>query len=234
MSVDIKRIDQNTWSFEEPIVRFFLLTGTERALLIDSGMETRNARELAEELTALPLSLMITHADRDHIGSNDEFEGFYMTPAEAAHYYNTEKRNGVFQPVWDGDVIDLGDRPLRIIEIPGHTPGSIAVLDEKNRRLFSGDTVQDGEIFMFGAQREMHAYRHSLLKLQKFATTFDEVYPSHGTCPIKPSIIEELYEAAGKIMAGQMVGQQRGIFGTSITAYEAGPAVFLCDLAEKL
>ena len=232
MSVDIKRIDQHTWSFEEPIVRFFLLTGTERALLIDSGMDTHNARELAEELTALPLSLLITHADRDHIGSNNGFEDFYMSPSEAAHYYNTEGRNGTFRPVWDGDVIDLGGRPLRVIEIPGHTPGSIAVLDEKNRRLFSGDTVQDGEIFMFGAQRNMHAYRHSLLKLQKFTDFFDEVYPSHGTCPVKPSIIEELYDAAGKIMTGQMVGQRREIFGTPVIAYEKGPAVFLCDPKE--
>ena len=230
MSVEVKRIDRNTWSFEESIVRFFLLTGTERALLIDSGMETHNARELAEGLTTLPLSLIITHADRDHIGSNDEFDGFYMAPAEAAHYYNAEKQKGMFRPVWDGDVIDLGDRPLSIIEIPGHTPGSIAILDEKNRRLFSGDTVQDGEIFMFGAQREMHSYRHSLLKLQKSASSFDEVYPSHGTCPVHPSIIEELYDATGKIMSGQMAGQQREMFGTSVIAYEDGPAVFLCDV----
>ena len=49
MAVNIIRIDENTWSFEEPGVRFFLLTGTERALLIDSGMQTRDAKELAEE-----------------------------------------------------------------------------------------------------------------------------------------------------------------------------------------
>ena len=230
MPVDIKQIDQNTWSFEEPIVRFFLLTGTERALLIDSGMDTHNARELAKELTDLPLSLMITHADRDHIGSNDEFEEFYMSPAEAAHYYNAEMQKSTFLPVWDGDVIDLGGRRLRIIEIPGHTPGSIAILDEKNRRLFSGDTVQDGNIFMFGAQREMRAYRHSLLKLQNLTDSFDEVYPSHGSCPVKPSIIKELYDASGKILDGQMVGHQRdGFFGTPVIAYEDGPAVFLCD-----
>lgn len=239
MSADIKRVDRNTWSFEEPIVRFFLLTGTERALLIDSGMDTHNAKEIANELlakerTALPLSLLITHADRDHIGSNDEFESFYMAPAEAAHYYNAEKRKNMFLPVWDGDIIDLGGRPLRVIEIPGHTPGSIAILDEKNRRLFSGDSVQNGEIFMFGAQREMRAYRHSLLKLQKFTKSFDEVFPSHGTCPVNPDIIMELYDAAGKILNGQMTGKRReGMFGTPITAYEAGPAVFLCDPEEE-
>ena len=202
MDININRIDENTWGFEEPDVRFFLLTGTERALLIDSGMQTRNAKELAEELTALPLSLLNTHADPDHIGSNSEFDSFHMHPAEASNYYNSQKRTGSILPVWDGDVIDLGDRPLHIITLSGHTPGSIAVLDVKNRRIFTGDPVQDGRIFMFGVQRELHAYRHSLLKLQQHVDDFDEIYPSHGTCPVRPSLIMELYEAVGKIMDG--------------------------------
>ena len=99
MEVNINRIDENTWSFEEPGVRFFLLAGRERALLIDSGMQTRNAKELAGELTALPLSLLNTHADPDHIGSNGEFDSFYMNPAEASNYYNSQKRTGTILPV---------------------------------------------------------------------------------------------------------------------------------------
>ena len=228
MAINIKPIDEHTWSLEEPGVRFFLLTGTERALLIDSGMQTHNAKELAAELTALPLSLLNTHADPDHMGSNDEFDSFYMSPAEASNYYNSQKRTGTLLPVWDGDILDLGDRPLRIITLPGHTPGSIAVLDEKHRRIFTGDPVQDGHIFMFGVQREMHAYRHSLLKLQRYADQFDQIYPSHGTCPVQPPIIMELYRAAGEILDGQAAGEQAEMFGNPVTAYRTGPATFLC------
>ena len=232
MAIEIKRIDETTWSLEEPGVRFFLLTGTERALLIDSGMQTHNAKELAAGLTDLPLSLLNTHADPDHMGSNDEFDSVYMSPAEASNYYNSQKQTGTLLPVWDGDILDLGDRPLRILTIPGHTPGSIAVLDEKHRRIFTGDPVQDGHIFMFGVQREMHAYRHSLLKLQRYAAQFDEIYPSHGTCPVQPPIIMELYRAAGEILDGQVAGERTEMFGNPITAYHAGPATFLCEPAE--
>ena len=84
-------IDEHTWRIEDKGVRFFLLEGTEKALLIDSGMQVHCAKEIAEGLTKLPLSLLITHGDRDHVGSNEEFPSFYMHPSEASNYYNTQK-----------------------------------------------------------------------------------------------------------------------------------------------
>lgn len=232
MSCNVLPVDSDTWIFEEEGVRFFLLAGKERALFIDSGMTTENIREMARERTSLPLSLLNTHADPDHIGANKEFDCFLMSPSECSNYYNVQKRTGNIIPVWDGDGIDLGDRPLRIIAVPGHTPGSIAVLDEKNRRLFSGDPVQDGRIFLFGAQREMHGYRHGLLRLQKYADQFDEIYPSHGTCPVKPELIMKLYDAAGEVLDGKVQGSRIEVFGKPVTAYDVGVATFLCDVAD--
>lgn len=229
MPVKVSQIDEKTWEFDEEGVRFFLLEGTEKALLIDSGMMTKNAKELAGEKTSLPLFLLNTHGDRDHIGSNGQFASFYMNPAECSNYYHGNHGAGTVVPVWDGDVLDLGSRPLLIIVLPGHTPGSIAVLDKKNRRIFTGDPVQDGKIFMFGVQREMHAYCHSLLRLQQFADRFDEIYPSHGTCPVKPELIMELYEASGRILAGDVPGRRMEMFGTPVTAYDTEAATFLCD-----
>lgn len=44
----------------------------------------------------------------------------------------------------DGDVIDLGDRRLEVLHLPGHSPGSICLLDTETRTLFSGDVVYAG------------------------------------------------------------------------------------------
>lgn len=41
----------------------------------------------------------------------------------------------------EGDVIDLGDRRLEILHVPGHTPGSIALWEAETGVLFSGDTA---------------------------------------------------------------------------------------------
>jgi glyoxylase-like metal-dependent hydrolase (beta-lactamase superfamily II) len=46
----------------------------------------------------------------------------------------------------DGDRIDLGDRDLRVLHLPGHTAGSIGLLEEGTGLLFSGDAVYDGAL----------------------------------------------------------------------------------------
>jgi len=228
-SMKIIQITDDTWRIEEAGVRFFLLAGDKKALLVDSGMQTHNAKEIAESLVSLPVELLNTHGDMDHVGSNDEFGWFYMNPAEASNYYNTQKKKGMIIPVADGDVIDLGNRQLEIITLPGHTPGSIAVLDRKRRVLISGDPVQDGDIFMFGVQREMHAYILSLKKLEKYSDRFDTIYPSHGTFPVSPDLIPLLYENAGRVLAGEVEAADAEFHGVPIKRYDVGVAAFLCD-----
>lgn len=52
----------------------------------------------------------------------------------------------VTRHVVDGDVIDLGDRGLEVLHLPGHSPGSIGLWDRTERTLFSGDAVYDGPL----------------------------------------------------------------------------------------
>lgn len=109
-------------------------------------------QEIAEGITKLPIMLLNTHADPDHISGNGSFDCFYMHPDEEDNY-KIHGGPGVILPVKDNEIIDLGNRPLKIIFIPGHTPGSVAILDISNRVLISGDTIQDGNIFMFKEHR---------------------------------------------------------------------------------
>ncbi len=227
--MEIVKISDDTWRIEDEGVRFFLLTGNKKALLIDSGMQIHNAKEIAEQLVSLPVELLNTHTDPDHIGSNAEFESFYMHPAEASNYYNTQKKTGNFIPVESGNIIDLGNRRLEIISIPGHTPGSIAILDVGNRVLYSGDTVQDGLIFMFGVQREIHAYIHSLKKLEAFKDRFDVIYPSHGTIPVFPDLIPQLYQSSLEILTGKVYAVDAEFCGMALKQYNVGCASFLCE-----
>lgn len=228
MGCEIIQINENTWRIEDDGVRLFLLAGTEKALLIDSGMNLNNARDIAAGLTDLPLSLLNTHADRDHIGSNEQFDAFYMHPAEEPVYQRSGKPGTVI-PIREGDSLDLGERELRIIHLPGHTPGSIAVLDVQYRVLISGDPIQaHGHVFMFGDHRNMEDYIASLEHLEGFADQFDEIWPSHADIPVSPDVIPKLRDGAQAVLDGAIQGTPTERFGQRIVAYDLGFCTLLC------
>ncbi|MCC8150365.1 MAG: MBL fold metallo-hydrolase [Lachnospiraceae bacterium] len=229
MNNRIEQIDSRTWVIKDDDVRIFLLTGREKGLVIDSGKTIRNAREIAESLTDLPLQLITTHADTDHIAGNDAFETALMHPAEYVNYFYQGASHPVPTPVWDGDVINLGGRRLRVITQPGHTPGSIALLDIGGRVLYSADSIQDGDIYMFGPMRNMIGYRQSLDKVWACRSEYDKIFPSHGTLPLEPEIIPELMRCTDRILAGEAPFRKGERLGMPVKVYETEAAVFLCD-----
>jgi glyoxylase-like metal-dependent hydrolase (beta-lactamase superfamily II) len=50
--------------------------------------------------------------------------------------------------VEEGDVIDLGDRALTVLHLPGHTPGEIGLWEEATRTLFAGDCVYESGVLL--------------------------------------------------------------------------------------
>ena len=162
------------------------------------------------------------------MGSNGEVEEILISPAELVNY-PAPLPSGKVVPVYDGDVIDLGGRPLQAIALPGHTPGSTALLDKNSGMLFSGDPIQDGRIFMFGPMRNLAAYIVSLKRLDAFASQIREIWPCHGTCPVPPSIVGELIHGAEQVERGEIAGRAVEFHGLKAVLYDIGAAGFLCD-----
>lgn len=46
----------------------------------------------------------------------------------------------------EGDRVDLGDRVFTVLHLPGHSPGGIGLLDERDGLFLSGDAIYDDEI----------------------------------------------------------------------------------------
>lgn len=222
-------IDERTWRYDEEGVRFFLLAGADRALLIDSGMHTANARELAEEVTDLPLALCNTHCDPDHVAGNAGFDEVWLNPSELVSAHAPHDSRTV-RPLWDGDVVDLGGRELEVIALPGHTPGSIALLDRASGMLFSGDPIQrDGRIYMFGPLRSIAAYILSLRRLEARSNDIKSIWPCHATCPVEVATIGELIAGAEAIERGEAPYVDDEAHGMPIRTYDVGVSVLLCD-----
>lgn len=217
---EIIRIDENTWRFEDGFVRFFLLEGDKRAALIDSGANCPNAAELAKTLTDKPLLLINTHGDGDHTSGTGAFTEIHMHRAD---YENCEigKRypGTALADISDGDVIELGNRPLRMIHIPGHTSGSVAILDVNKRALYAGDSVQKGHIFMFGNKREPDSFEKSLDKLIALKEGYDCIYASHDEPVLPGDYADKVRLAWIKVRNGELPYEMKDMFGNTIKSY---------------
>ena len=205
---EVIQIAEKFWRIEEGGVQMFLVEGEDFALLIDSGFGGGDLASIVKSITDKPIKLLNTHADKDHIAGNPQFGTPYMHPSEVdyAMQKNPDIMKGDFLPVWEGDIFDLGHRKFEVILIPGHTPGSIALLDRANKVLISGDSLSYSPIFMFGPGRNIHAYITSMQKLQAIGG-FETVLPSHGPIPIDANtILPKLIEGALKLKEGALMG----------------------------
>ncbi len=152
------------------------IRGRDRDALVDSGMGVVSLREHVSLVTEKPLTAIASHSHFDHIGCHHEFDvraahrleaDILAHPTRAntlAEDYATDDifdslppasyRSDLYAvraaPVThflaDGDIVDLGDRWLKVFHLPGHSPGGIALYEEATGILFSGDTIYDGPL----------------------------------------------------------------------------------------
>jgi len=211
----------------------YLIIGSDKALLFDTGMGISNIQALTASLTKLPVSVVNSHTHNDHVGDNWRFGDVYgmdtdFTRANArgskedaqaelpleeicgalpagfdAKAYAT-KAFHITHWLHDGDRIDLGGRTLKVIGTPGHTPDAIALLDEKNGLLFTGDSFYLGPIYLYRPETDLDAYVLSMQKLAALAPHLQLLLPSHNTPVADPSYLPKVVAAIEQVRRGTM------------------------------
>ena len=206
MEMKTKLVDlgNGVYAFDQEMVRCFLIVGNRHALLFDSGAAPCDLPGMIRSITQLPLWVVQSHGDGDHTANSAQFPEIYAHPAEFPLLEGGRNPwRSTLLPVTEGDQFALGDRTLEVIEAPGHTPGSICLLDRENRCLFAGDTLGYGPVFLFGDHRDVPAYRRTLDKLHELQD-FETVYPCHNTCPVSRDVIPELMAAVDGALDGSI------------------------------
>lgn len=133
---------------------------TKEAMVIDPGGEPEKIAEILDILNANLKYIFLTHCHADHIGgisklkelkggkiliSRDDSEGLYNEEISLAYYINMKNPElEADSRVDDGDLIHIGDLEFKIIATPGHTKGGLSLYCEKERLVFSGDTMFSG------------------------------------------------------------------------------------------
>lgn len=78
----------------------------------------------------------------------------------------------------EGDVVDLGDRRLTVLHLPGHSPGGLGFYDEHHGVLFSGDAVYDGPLLDELPGSDIGAYLSTMRRLRDLPVSV--VHTGHG------------------------------------------------------
>lgn len=168
--------------------------GQDGIVLIDPGAEPDRIREA---LGDHPLRLiLITHYHGDHTGAleallPDSEMGWMVSEKDYAMLVpgRPEIEIGPKTPVveqpparllHDGDVVEVGNLRLRVIQTPGHTPGSVVYVDDKRHLAYTGDTLfagGSGRTDLYGGDEA--AMQESLRLLAQLPEQ-TQVLPGHG------------------------------------------------------
>lgn len=164
-------------NFEAPFL--YLLAGSQKALLIDSGATSSaslfpvratvqallDAHELASGLPDLQLVVAHSHAHGDHVQGDGQFQGQPNTTVVGTSLASVQAFFGITS--WPTQLVgyDLGGRVIDVIPTPGHHTTHICFHDPETGALFSGDTFYPGYLFI----SNLTAYKPSIARLVAFA-----------------------------------------------------------------
>ena len=257
---DVRPLDQDVYLIAEPgHVNSFLIVGSERAVLLDTGLGVANIRSVAEALAGKPVSVINSHYHFDHTGGNrlfadiaihrlgaqqlaqvapDGLAAGYMActrkliaawPGYKAlddTYFHLVSGDTLIRPLpagfdpgsyeivpshatrllEDGEFIELGDRRLRVLHTPGHSPDSICLVDDHRGLLFGGDTLNTGPIYAQLEDSDVEAFAAST---QRLATDLRDSVHRIFVCHFmrvdnNAELMEEIAEGFQRIINGDV------------------------------
>ena len=122
--------------------------------------------------------------------------------------------------VADGHTIDIGGHELEIRHMPGHSPGSVVLLDRERGYLWTGDTYYPGPIWLFFPGTDFAAYRETIQRLAEMAPDFTHLFPAHNILVDEPGILASVRDAYEKIVGGELEGEYDAELDTLLYEFE--------------
>jgi len=237
----IYKLDRHTYAISEPKYWqenvSYLLLGTQRALLFDTGPGIYSIRAVVRSLTPLPVLVIPSHLHFDHVGDLQEFDdvelldtpalraqvqdGIFVEPPEQ-YLLRTPKRYRVKGWIADGQTIELGGRAIQLLSTPGHTPDSVSLVDASHHRLFTGDIVNRIVTLVDVPGSDVHAMAASLHRLLELGPPGALAYEAHSEKPITPVELKMLAAGIGRIAAGQATSKPMCLGNVPMLRYDVG------------
>lgn len=186
----VTKLKDGIWHVNEGgLDSMYVIRGSRRGLIVDTGTGAGDFKALAESLLGnggtmqkdgralhVPYDVVLTHGHVDHAGGAAQFEKVYIdsadrrmaekvSAAQREAYIRRMNRAGAsavrpeyiaeaqknekspqFAELGKDSCFRLGDRNIYVLKCPGHTAGSLCLMDREDKVLFSGDNLNDMEL----------------------------------------------------------------------------------------
>ncbi|MFX1364970.1 MAG: MBL fold metallo-hydrolase [Promethearchaeota archaeon] len=217
-----ERLDEIDPRFHTTYTNLYLILGSHSALLIDTGSGLFPLRHIVDNLILdRKLKVINTHSHFDHIGGNHEFEKIHIHNEEREQILKPhgisflkesskeitklyKNKNYSLPPakdiqlVKDEEIIDLGDKSVKVIHTPGHSSGSICLYTNENE-LFTGDTAHYGTMYL--SEIRFPIFLSSISKLLNLIQNLEdiEIFPSHEEFAVSKDLLIDLRKGINEI-----------------------------------
>jgi len=219
----------------------YLLLGDERAIMLDTGTgenQPENGwkiKPVVDELTDLPTTLLLSHFHFDHNQNIEEFDRvafpeipFLQQEVSADGIYHFTDHDlflgshpeQVHIEEWLplGEDIDLGNRIVQLVNIPGHTRESVAIIDKTNKLAFLGDFLYNGALFVFDAN-DLPIYSQSVDQLVSILDSGYRLFGAHGQPEVAFANLQKLKGFIACVTGSTCIGTQTSVFGYPVLYY---------------
>ncbi|MDD3244068.1 MAG: MBL fold metallo-hydrolase [Eubacteriales bacterium] len=243
--ITVYPLEENVWALDElSRTTMFVVKGSEKALLLDTGFGLSDLTPIVRSLCGdLPITVVNTHAHGDHNSGNNQFDsvcvGRFDEPA--SHALHMDGKAGLreflcdsldetfdaqawnpgpaphVEPLQEGDTLSLGNYVFTVLEVPGHSIGSIALYEPTQGWLFTGDMVLTWEVWgQLKDSAALRCYAQSLEKMAALAPRLRKVFPAHGASALPagqgrhwltPDILGIYARGTRRIVLGEDPGQ---------------------------
>ena len=257
MSYEVNKINDDLYYIDdEHGDSLYLILGSKKALLVDTGMDKEPLMPVLRQYTQLPIEVILTHAHIDHMYHVEEFEKVYIHENEKKYWwwqlwlcgfagslmYKTKYKNYDIKKmvsVQQHTQIDLGDHSIQVIEAFGHTPGSIVLVDEKNESVYLGDAVGSGQFswMWLPGSLTLSKYKTSLIHLKQQLSSYGhfQFYGGHHQQAFKDcgqmvtlETIEDMIMLCDLVLSHEIAPiKKEKIMGITIHTYQAQRAAFV-------
>lgn len=198
--------------------KMYLIKGSERALLVDAGMGNGQLRAFVSDLVGdLPLSVFITHGHPDHIAAMGQFEDaydVYMSHHDLPMAHSFKERLGyqldlsAIIDIHEGMVFDLGDWHLEVYHVPGHSRGSMILLDAARGVVIAGDafgsntpTIPHALWMQIPSATPIDHYLSALYAVRAHIDgRYTRIYGGHNDTPLGPAYLDTLQAVVQKLV----------------------------------